>query len=99
VAADNRRIPTGAVAPAIARAPHAPALLERLLLRGLFEELCVSERDVLGQFFARGRKADGAATAADAAAAVDEGIEHDAEELVGELERALLRAGRSFARQ
>ena len=35
--------------------------------------------------------------AADAAAAIDEGIEHQVEELVGELEADLLRAGRGFA--
>ena len=35
--------------------------------------------------------------AADAAAAIDEGIEHQVEELVGELECDLLRAGRGFA--
>jgi hypothetical protein len=54
-----------------------------LRLRRLFQYLCISERDVLGQLCARGRKADGAATA-DAASAVDEGIEHDAEELMAE---------------
>ena len=35
--------------------------------------------------------------AADAAASIDEGIEHQVEELVGELEADLLRAGRGFA--
>jgi hypothetical protein len=44
-----------------------------------------------------GRKADGAA-ANRVAAPIDERIEHDVKELVGELERALLRAGRRFAR-
>src|SRR5262249_61949932 len=39
------------------------------------------------------------ADAAERVAAVDEGIEHDAEELVGELERDLLAAGRRFARE
>ena len=34
--------------------------------------------------------------AADATAAIDEGIEHQIEELVGELERDLLRSGRGF---
>jgi hypothetical protein len=67
-----------------------------LRLRRLFQYLGVSERDVLRQLFARGRKTDGAATT-DAASAVDEGIEHDAEELVGELKPNLLRAGRGFS--
>src|SRR2546430_12606891 len=35
----------------------------------------------------------------DAVPAVDERIEHDAEDLVGQLERRLLRAGRSFPRE
>ena len=37
--------------------------------------------------------------AADAAASVDEGIEHQIEELVGQLEADPLRAGRGFARK
>jgi len=96
VAPHHRKIAGGAVAAAVTGAPHAPALLEGGRLGRRLEHLGVSERDVLRQFFALGRKADGAATI-DAASAVDEGIEHDPEELVGELERALLRAGRRFA--
>src|SRR5262249_61168787 len=41
---------------------------------------------------------DGTATV-ERVAAIDEGVEHDAEELVGQLERALLRAGRRLARE
>src|SRR5262249_21568524 len=64
------------------------------------EHLGVSKRDVVGQVFALGRKAERAAAAgAERVAAVDEGIEHDAEELVCQLERRLLRAGRRFARE
>ena len=37
--------------------------------------------------------------AADAAASIDEGIEHQVEELVGELEADALGAGRGFARK
>src|SRR5215472_4398143 len=90
VAADHRGIAAGAIAAAVARAPRAPALLEA---RRLFQYLCVGEGDVVGQLCALGRKADRGA-AERVASAVNEGIEHDAEELVGELERALLRAGR-----
>src|SRR5262249_7678959 len=47
-----------------------------------------------------GRKAEGGTTGPRGAApAVDEGIEHDAEELIGELKRRLLAAGRSLARE
>ena len=98
MAADHRRIADGAVAAAIAAAPHAPALLEGRRLRRRLEQLGVGERDVVGQLFALGRKAERrAAGPRDAVAAVDERIEHDAEELVGQLERRLLRAGRGFA--
>src|SRR5262249_50851616 len=48
--------------------------------------------------FALGGKAERRMVgAADAAAAIDEGIEHHVQELVGELEGDLLRAGRGFA--
>src|SRR5262249_16680330 len=81
---------------AVARPPPAPALLEAWRRRRRFQYLCISERDVVGQLCALRRKADGAATER-VASAVDERIEHDAEELVGKLERALLRAGRGLA--
>ena len=48
--------------------------------------------------FARGREAErGATSTGHAAASVDEGIEHQIEELVGELEAHALRAGGGFA--
>ena len=105
VASQHRGIAVGAVAAAIASAPHAPALLEglrRRLLRGL-EHGGIGEGDILRHRFALGRKADGASCsgtiAAEAAAAVDEGIEHEGEELVAELEGGLLGAGRGLARK
>jgi hypothetical protein len=55
-------------------------------------------RDVRRHGVALGREAErGVIGAADAAAAIDEGIEHQVEELVAELETDLLRAGRGFA--
>jgi len=98
VAADRDRITGGAVAAAIARTPHAPALLEAWRFRRLFQYFRVGERDVVAQLLALGGKAD-RAPAEGLASAIDEGIEHDAEELVGQLERRLLRPGRCFARQ
>src|SRR5262249_5978049 len=98
VAADHRGIAGGAVRAAVARAPRAPALLEAWRLRRRFQYLCISERDVVRQLCALRRKPDRGA-AERVASAVDERIEHDAEELVAELERALLRAGRRFARE
>jgi hypothetical protein len=96
VAAHHREIACAAIAGAIACAPHAPALLEAWRLRRLFQYLCISERNVVGQLFALGRKADRGATER-VAAHVDEGIEHHVEELVGELEADLLRAGGGLA--
>src|SRR5262249_29317495 len=98
VASHPRRISAGTVRAAIACAPHAPALLEARRLGRRLEHLGISERDVLRQRFALRRKAErGASGARDAAAAIDEGIEHDPEELVRELEPALLWAGRGLA--
>src|SRR5262249_37477917 len=55
-------------------------------------------RDVGRHGFALGRKAERRMVgAADPAAAIDEGIEHHVQELVGELEGDLLRAGRGLA--
>jgi hypothetical protein len=94
VAADHRGIAAGAVGAAIARSPRAPALLEARRLRWRLEHLGVAERDVVRQRFALGRKAQrGAGRAGNAASAVNEGIEHDAEELVRHLKCALLRPG------
>jgi hypothetical protein len=55
-------------------------------------------RDVGRHGVAFGREAErGVIGAAGAAAAIDEGIEHQVQELVAELEPDLLRAGRGFA--
>src|SRR5262249_38084682 len=78
--------------------PHAPALLEARWLGRLFQYLRTGKRDVVGKLFALRRKADGAA-ANRIAASVHERIQHDVEELIGELKGALLRAGRGFARE
>src|SRR5262249_56916847 len=76
----------------------ARGLVESRRLRRGLEHLGVGEGDVVRKVLALGRKAErGTASPRDAVPAVDEGIEHDAEELVGQLERALLRAGRSFS--
>jgi hypothetical protein len=100
VAADDGRVAGGAVRAAIARPPHAPALVETDRLRRRLEDLGVGERDIVGHLFALRRKAERrAAGTGEAAAAIDERIEHDAEELVPELKRDLLAAGRSFARE
>ena len=98
MAAVHGRVAGRAVAAAIARAPHAPRLFECDWLRRRLEYLAVRKRDVVGQFFALGRKTDGAA-AIHVASAINERIEHDVEELIGELEASLLRPGRRFARK
>ena len=100
VAADHGEIAAGAVAAAIGAAPRRPArLVDRWqgLLRCL-EHRGIGERDLGRRVVALGRKAErGVIGTADAAASVDEGIEHQIEELVGELEADRLRAGRGFA--
>jgi len=98
MAAVNGTIASRAVAAAIARPPHAPRLLEVGRLGRRLEDLAVRERDVVGQFLPLGRKADGAAVI-HVASAIDERIEHDVEELIGELKASLLRPGRRFARK
>ena len=98
MAAVNGTIASRAVAAAIARPPHAPRLLEVGRLGRRLEDLAVRERDVVGQFLPLGRKADGAAVI-HVASAIDERIEHDVEELIGELKAGLLRPGRRFARK
>src|SRR5262249_38474287 len=99
VAAEHRRIARRAIAAAIGAAPHSPALLEGRRLHGSrLEYRGISERDVVRQFLALGRKSERrSAGATDAAAAIDEGIEHQAEELALHLEADLLRAGCGFA--
>ena len=95
----HRRIARRAIAAAIGAAPRAPALLEaRRLHRRRLEHGGIGERDVVRERFALGRKGDRRpAGAGRAVAAVDEGIEHQPEELVGHLECDLLAAGRGFA--
>src|SRR5262249_58566397 len=75
------------------------ALLEgRRLHWSRREHRGISERDVVGQFLALGRESEcRSAGATDATAAIDEGIEHQAEELALHLEADLLRAGCGFA--
>ena len=100
VAADDGKIAAGAVAAAIGAAPCGPArLVDRRqgLLRCL-EHRGIGERDLGRRAVALGRKAErGMIRAADAAASIDEGIEHQVEELVGELEADALGAGGGFA--
>src|SRR5262249_25169325 len=97
MAADPRQVAGRAVAPPVTRAPYAPRLLEGDRLRRRFQYFGVGESDIVRQFFALRRKAD-RATAERVAAPVDEGIEHDVEELIGQLERALLSFGGYLAR-
>ena len=98
VAADHREIAVGTIAAAIACAPHGPALLEGGRLRRCLEHLRVGERDVLRQRRAFRRKAERwPVDTADPGAPVDEGIEHQVQELIGELEADFLRAGGGFA--
>ena len=99
VAADHGEVAGGAVAAAIGAAPHRPArLVDGHRLGRRLEHRGIGERDLGRHGVALGRKAErGVIGAADAAAAIDERIEHQVEELVGELEADLLRAGRGFA--
>src|SRR5262249_5437189 len=102
VAAEHGRIAARLVAAAIGAAPRSPALLEdghRRRLR-LLEHLGISERDVVRQLLLLGREAErGRACPGDAAAAIDERIEHEREELVANLEGNLLDAGGGLARE
>src|SRR5262245_40802765 len=84
VAAGHRGVAGDAAAAAETAAPRGPALLEaRLFHRRSLEHLGIGERDVVGQRLALWRKAQRRPIrTADAAAAVDERIEHEAEELV-----------------
>src|SRR5262249_40019921 len=95
VAAEHGPIAARLVAAAMGAAPRGPALVEGRGWHGrCLEHLRIGERDVVGQRRLLGREAErGAARAAAAAAPVDERIEHQAEELVAELEGGLLGAG------
>ena len=99
MAADHGQIAVGAVAAAEARAPHRPArLIDRHRLGRRLEHRGIGKRDLRRHAFALGRKAERRMVgAADPAAAIDEGIEHQVEELVAELEADLLRAGCGLA--
>src|SRR5262245_27050604 len=101
MAADHGEIAAGAVAAAEACAPYRQArLIHRCRLGRCLEYLGIGERDVLRQVFALGRKTECRVIgAADTAAAVDEWIKHQVQELIGELEADLLRVGGSFAGQ
>ena len=97
--ADDSEIAGGAIAAAIGATPHRPArLIDRRRHSRSFEHRGIGQCDLRWGVVARGRKAKRRVIcAADATAAIDEGIEHQIEELVGELECDLLRAGRGFA--
>ncbi len=100
MAADYGKVAAGAVVAAIGAAPRGPArLVDRWqgLLRCL-EHRGIGERDLRRRVVALGREAErGATSTGHAAAAVDEGIEHQPKELIGELERRLLATGGGFA--
>ena len=79
---------------AVARAPYAPALWD-CLGDGRTQHLRIGERDVFGQRLAIWCERDCIAVyATNAAAPIDERIEHHRHKLVHQLERGLLRAGR-----
>ena len=85
VAADHRRITAGAAGAAEARAPRRPALPEGgSFHRRRLEHRGIGERNVLGQRSLLRRKGQcRAAHSRNAAAAVDERIEHQSQELAG----------------
>src|SRR5215831_15157348 len=99
MAAAHGEIAGGAVAAAVGAAPRGPArFIERRRRWGRLEYRGIGMRDVRRHGFAFGRKAERRVVgAADPAAAIDEGIEHHVQELVGELECHLLCAGRGLA--
>src|ERR1700730_7356161 len=86
---------------AVARAPYAPALLEGDCLGdGRTQHLRIGERDVFGQRLAIWCERDCIAVyATNAAAPIDERIEHQPEEGCHHLKRWLLSAGRDLARE
>src|SRR5215472_18391532 len=107
MAAGDDDIARGAIAAAIGTGPCRPAwLIDRREWRSrLLEHRCIGEGEFGRHCFALGCKAERRwprfavgrkakrriVGAANPATAVDEGIEHHVEELVGELERDLLR--------
>ena len=99
VAADECNIAAGAVAAAISAAPHRPTrLIDRRRLWRRLQHRGIGVGDVGGHVFALRRKAERRVIgAANAAAAIYEGIKHQVQELVGELEADFLRAGSGFA--
>ena len=99
MAADDGEIAGGAIAAAIGATPDRPArLIERRRHSWSFQHRGIGQCDLRWGVVARGRKAKRRVICpADATAPIDEGIEHQVEELVGKLECDLLRAGRGFA--
>src|SRR6516164_7956298 len=85
MAAGDGEITSGAVAAAVGAAPRRPArLIDWCWRRGLLEHLGIGKRDLRRHGFARGGKAERwVVAAAYSAAAIDEGIEHHVEKLVG----------------
>jgi hypothetical protein len=99
MAADHREIASGAVAAAIGTTPHRPArLIDRHRLGRWLEHRGIGVGNVGRHGLALGRKAERRMVGAgDPATTIDEGIEHQVEELIGELEADFLRAGRGLA--
>jgi hypothetical protein len=99
MAADDGDVARGAVASAVAATPYRPAwLIDRHRLLRSLEHRGIGKRNLRGRTVALGRKAERRpAGATDAAAAVDEGVEHKVEKLALHLEANLRRAGRGFA--
>ena len=99
MAADRGDIAAGAVAAAIGATPDRPRLTDRRRRSWFFGHR--GERALRWGVVVLGRKTterpDRLTRPTDPAAAIDEGIEHQVEELVGELEGDFLRAGRGFA--
>jgi hypothetical protein len=99
VAAAHGEIAGGAVAAAIGSTPHGPArLIDRHRLRRRLQYRGIGVGNVGRHGFAFGRKAERRVICpSDATAPIDEGVEHQVEELVDKLESDFLRAGRGFA--
>jgi hypothetical protein len=98
----DARIAIGSVAAAICGTPGGPALIEGRPRRRLGEDRRIGERDIGRQIILLlWRKANGAAAcgAEPALPAVDERIEHQCQELVGQLECGAFGAGAGFAIQ
>ena len=109
VRADHHGVALGAVGAAIPARPHIPARLpeDRRRRGGSFEDFGVGERDFgrLRLFCSKAHRparehADTcSAHTAEPAVAIHERIEHQREELVAQLERAILRPRRRLARE